>query len=234
MLTIGIIGDYSPTYTLHIANDAALAHAGAALSEEVTVRWLPTADLAKDVRPLTGVDAAICAPGSPYESLDGALAGLRFCRENQIPTLGTCGGCQHMIVEYAQNVVGIEAKHAEYDPSADDPVVSPLACSLVGRTGSVDLETQSVIASIYGATSIQEQYYCTFGVNPAYEAKLSDAGLRVAGRDADDQVARIFHLPTHPFYVATLFVPQARSTATTPHPLVVALVEAGRHRSSQR
>jgi CTP synthase (UTP-ammonia lyase) len=33
-------------------------------------------------------------------------------------------------------------------------------------------------------------------------------------------------LSGHPFFVATLFVPQARSTADQPHPLVTAFVKA--------
>jgi CTP synthase (UTP-ammonia lyase) len=40
-------------------------------------------------------------------------------------------------------------------------------------------------------------------------------------------VARVFELAGHPFYIATLFVPQNRSTIEKPHPLVTALLSAG-------
>lgn len=43
--------------------------------------------------------------------------------------------------------------------------------------------------------------------------------------DADGE-ARVLEIPGHPFYVATLFVPQARSRPETPHPLVVGLLRA--------
>jgi CTP synthase (UTP-ammonia lyase) len=36
----------------------------------------------------------------------------------------------------------------------------------------------------------------------------------------------LVELPGHPFYVATLFVPQASSTPDRPHPLVTAFVRA--------
>jgi len=37
---------------------------------------------------------------------------------------------------------------------------------------------------------------------------------------------RIVELPEHPFFLATLFLPQARSTASRPHPLLVGYAEA--------
>lgn len=43
--------------------------------------------------------------------------------------------------------------------------------------------------------------------------------------DSDGE-ARILELPGHPFYVATLFVPQMSSSPERPHPLVVAFLQA--------
>jgi CTP synthase (UTP-ammonia lyase) len=37
---------------------------------------------------------------------------------------------------------------------------------------------------------------------------------------------RIVELPGHPFFVATLFLPQARSTADRPHPLLAGYAAA--------
>ncbi|MBV9837989.1 MAG: hypothetical protein JO156_07715, partial [Solirubrobacterales bacterium] len=105
--------------------------------------------------------------------------------------------------------------------------------SLVGRTGTVCLTEGSGVGRAYGTARVQEQYFCSFGVNPRYEQMLDEGGLRVVGRDAEDGVARVFELATHPFYAAILFVPQARSTADEPHPLLqqllrVAATRAGR------
>ncbi len=57
---------------------------------------------------LTQVDALWCSPGSPYLSLDGALNGIRFARERGWPIIGTCAGFQHIVLEYARNVIGIK------------------------------------------------------------------------------------------------------------------------------
>ena len=44
-------------------------------------------------------------------------------------------------------------------------------------------------------------------------------------------VAQVFEAPQHPFYIATLFVPQHRSTADEPHPLVTGLLAAAHERA---
>ena len=216
--TIAVVGERVPDFPPHVATDDAIAHSADALGVEVLARWVATDE------ELPAVDAIWCAPGSPYRSLDGALVALRYGREHGVPTLGTCGGCQHMLLEFARNVLAIEdAQHAEYDPYASRLFVTPLACEVAGRTMHVTLDPASRLYG--GATDVQEQYYCNFGLNPDCRAQLDAAGLRITGVDADGD-ARVFELDDHPFYVATLFVPQMRSEPGRPHPVVTAFVAA--------
>ena len=41
-------------------------------------------------------------PASPYENTAGALDAIRFARETRRPFLGTCGGFQHALIEFAR------------------------------------------------------------------------------------------------------------------------------------
>jgi CTP synthase (UTP-ammonia lyase) len=226
-LNVAVIGDFDDSYAPHVATNAAISHSAGALGLEVSVAWLATEPLEVDLGPVATADALWCAPGSPYRSLAGALAALRFGRENSVPTLGTCGGCQHIILEYARHVLGFtDAQHAEYDPYSSQLFISSLTCSLAGKTMPVNLEPGSMVAKCYGAGRVIEQYYCNFGLNPTYRQTLEQGGLHVTGID-DDHEPRVFELPGHPFYIATLFVPQNRSTIDEPHPLVTALLFAG-------
>jgi CTP synthase (UTP-ammonia lyase) len=226
-VTIAIVGDHDPSSATHRATDASLDHAAAALGVDLAYRWVPTPDLAGDARgALTGDSAIWIAPGSPYASMDGALAAIRLAREEGVPLIGTCGGFQHVVIEYARNVLGYrDAQHAEYDPNASTLFVTPLSCSLVGRTMRVRLEPGSRSAEAYGTTDVEERYYCNFGVDPQRQALLHDGGLRVTGTDTGGEV-RVVELLDHPFFVATLFVPQTGSSRERPHPLVTALVRA--------
>ena len=95
--------------------------------------------------------------------------------------------------------------------------MTPLACSLVGQTHPIELLPGSIAAGLYGQAQALEDYYCNYGVNPEYRARLERGGLRVSGVDAEGEI-RIVELRGHPFFLATLFLPQARSTAAAPHP----------------
>jgi CTP synthase (UTP-ammonia lyase) len=225
--SIGVIGDFDPSFAPHVATGAALQHAAAGLGARVDVRWLGTAQLELlSLEELANQDALWCAPGSPYRSLDGALRAIRFAREADWPFIGTCGGFQHVVIEYARNVLGFEdAQHAEYDPYASELFISELSCSVVGQTMNVRLEPGSRAAAFYGEAEVAEQYYCNFGLNPAHQQRLHEGGLRVVGVDRDGE-SRVLELPDRRFYVATLFVPQLSSRASSPHPLISAYLRA--------
>jgi CTP synthase (UTP-ammonia lyase) len=214
---IGVIGDFNPTNPIHIATDDSIEHSSEILNTPFTVTWLAT-DQEHDFSSFRGL---LCSSGSPYRSLDGALKGIRYAREKCVPFLGTCGGFQHLILEYARNVLGLQdADHAEISPDGRCLIVTPLACSLVGQTAEVSLEPGSGVAVAYGSLKAAENFLCSFGLNPEYRAALESAGLKVTGWD-DKGDARIVELISHPYFVGTLFVPQARSLKGQPHPLLL-------------
>ena len=90
-LNIGIIGDFDPDKPSHIATNEGLRHAAEALKLDLDIRWLPTKQLKdRSMEPeLRNFNAFWCSPGSPYNSLDGALKAIRFARENNWPFIGT-------------------------------------------------------------------------------------------------------------------------------------------------
>jgi CTP synthase (UTP-ammonia lyase) len=220
---IGILGDFNAGNPTHIATNDGIRHAAEKLGERsLEAVWLAT-DQPHD---FGDYHALLCSPGSPYHSLEGALVGIRYAREHQIPFLGTCGGSQHLVLEYARNVMGIrEAAHAESDPYASCLFITPLSCSLAGKRMQVCVRPGTRAGAIYQSDQATEEYYCNFGLNPAYQEQLALAGLEISGTD-DAGEARIVELPLHPFFVGTLFVPQASSIKGSPHPVVLAFVRA--------
>jgi CTP synthase (UTP-ammonia lyase) len=219
---LAILGEYQPSNETHLATDAAIRHSSDALGASVDAEWVPTARIDPDL--FERYDAIWVAPGSPYEDMHKALVAIRHAREHSVPTFGTCGGFQHMVIEYARNALGFaDAHHAEYNPYASDLFISRLECSLVGRDMALDFVPGSLVAEVYGALTASEAYYCNFGVNPQKVALLKSGALRVTGSDHEGEV-RVIELPGHPFFVGTLFVPQVRSRAERPHPLVTAFI----------
>jgi CTP synthase (UTP-ammonia lyase) len=181
------------------------------------------------VAQLAGFAGVWCVPASPYASADGALAAIRFARESGRPFLGTCGGFQHALLEYARNVLGhARAEHAETAPDAAMPLISRLSCSLVEQHGTVTFAEGSRLRAVYGAEQAEEGYRCNYGLNPEYEPIFRDGALRVAARDAAGEV-RAVELTGHPFFIATLFQPERAALRGAEHPLVTAFVAAAAH-----
>jgi len=221
-IKIGIIGDYDSQRPSHKATNEALNHCADYLGINLEIQWLPTESLEGDV------DASIsefhglwCAPGSPYKSMRGALNAIRFARENNYPFIGTCGGFQHTVIEYAQNKLGIkdEAK-AESDLYTSNLFITALSCSLVGETRKILIKKNSKVYKIYNKAEVEERHNCNFGINPEHQKLLDESGFKIVGTDETGE-ARILELPENKFFVATLFQPQLSSLPANPHKLIL-------------
>jgi CTP synthase (UTP-ammonia lyase) len=235
MTRIAFIGDYVPSNPTHAATNSAFRHSSDKLKADLETGWVGTDQV--DDALFEQVDGVLFAPGGPYKDVDRALAAIRYAREHGVPALGTCAGFQHMIIEYARNVLGVAtAKHAEYEPvpaDAADAFITPLVCSLAGRSMSLTFDPESRVASAYGSTSATEQYYCNFGVDPSRVDAIKAGPMKVTGADAEG-VIRVIEWPDSPFFVGTLFVPQVKSLPTKPHPLITSLVRAAVSRARAR
>jgi CTP synthase (UTP-ammonia lyase) len=110
------------------------------------------------------------------------------------------------------------------------PVVSPLCCSLVERSGPLVFSDGSRLCAIYGVPEAEELYHCNYGLNPRFEALLFGRGdLQVGGRDPAGEV-RAVELAGHPFFIATLFQPERAALSGIAHPLVTAFADAAASR----
>ena len=233
-IKIGLVGDYSPDVKAHQAIPQALRLAAEKTNCETEETWLATSDILKNFKRLFDFDALWCVPASPYESMDGALAAIKYAREKGVPFLGTCGGFQHAVIEYARNVSGFtNADHAESNPNAEMPVVKQLSCSLVGAEGVIKFVENSRIRQIYGADETVEQYHCNFGFNSDYSFLFEQGEMKITGADAEGE-PRVIELTNHPFFIATLFQPERSALTANRHPLISAYVQAAKSFQSER
>ncbi|MFM8471095.1 MAG: CTP synthase [Limisphaerales bacterium] len=222
---IGLVGDYDAAVPAHRAIPQALIQAAAAMGAAITHEWVPTEEITSAAR-VADFDGLWCVPASPYRSMEGALCAIRFARERGRPFLGTCGGFQHVVLEYSRHVLGwADAEHAETAPDAARLVISPLSCAMVETTGRVRLVAGSRLAAAYNAPECVEGYRCRYGLNPAFRAALLSGPLHVSAEDDAGEV-RAVELAGHPFVVATLFQPERAALAGRPSPLIAAFVAA--------
>ncbi|MFF9817883.1 hypothetical protein [Streptomyces sp. NPDC014006] len=221
---VALVGDRSPDVVSH-TRIPELLHALATHDRLVLdAYWIPSQD-AEAEGAVRGFDAVWVVPGSPYRSEAGVLAAIRTARTEGIPFLGTCGGFQHALLEFARGACGLTGvAHAENDPDADDFLIEPLACSLAGHEATVVLEEGSLAQTMIGAERTVERYSCHYGPSRHLDT-LREHGLRFSGRDAQGQV-RMAELPGHPFFLASLFQPELSGDGSRPHPMIRGLARA--------
>jgi CTP synthase (UTP-ammonia lyase) len=222
---IGLIGDRDEGITAHRAIPVALGLVAEQLGQTVAFDWLASDALPADGA-LASYDGLWCVPGSPYRDMGAVLQAIRIARERGVPFLGTCGGFQHAVIEFARDVLGwVDAEHAETAPQAERAVISALACSLVEVSQDLRLTPGSRIAAAYGAATAQEGYRCNYGLNPAFAAQLTQGPLRATAHDENGEV-RAIELDGHPFFVGTLFQPERAALKGVVPPVVAAFVRA--------
>jgi CTP synthase (UTP-ammonia lyase) len=216
---IGILGDLDLEKPTHRELDAAVR----LLPPEVEARWVPT----DEVERLDELDGLWVIPGSPYADDDAVDAAIGWALRSGTPFLGTCSGFQYALVVLARELAGIDdATHAERTPGAADPVVAPLACSLIGQEREVRCVPGTRLAGIAGTAPFTGFHWCGYGLAEPFAARLEAAGVVICARAPDAGVEGI-ELPEHPFFIATLFQPQVGASSGGPlHPLITAFLGA--------
>ena len=90
------------------------------------------------------------------------------------------------------------------------------------------------LAEICGAEPFSGFHWCGYGLNPAVEHRLQDAGV-VLSAFAPDAGVEAIELSDHPFFVATAFQPQVGAADSgSLHPLILAFLDASAAAKDER
>ena len=249
-VTIGLVGKYIDLPDAYLSVTEALRAGGFAQETTVNITWVPSdsCETPEGAKQQLGELDGICVPGGfGVRGIEGKLGALRFARENNIPALGLCLGLQCMVIEYSRNVAGMPAaSSSEFDPDTEFPVIATMAEQVdiieSGNLGGTmrlglyeaSLEPDSIVAGLYGATTVRERHRHRYEVNNHFRARIAEAGLLFSGVSPDRSLVEFVELPGHPFYVGTQAHPELRSRPNRAHPLFRGLVGAAleRHNAS--
>ncbi len=247
-VTVGVVGKYVGLQDAYKSLNEALVHGGIANKVRVNIRWIDAelfegdeAEVAAALEPCH----AILVPGAfGSRGAEGKIASVRFARERRVPYFGICFGMQMACIEGARNLAGIEnASSTEFGPTAE-PVVGIItewmsdkgietreAGGDLGGTMRLGaypakLAGNSVVASIYGASEIEERHRHRYEVNTGYREALEKGGLVFSGMSPDDMLPEIVERPDHPWFVGVQFHPELKSKPFDPHPLFASFIAA--------
>jgi len=235
---IAVVGKYTDLKESYKSLNEALMHGGIANEVKVTLKYVDSQDVEAQgpAALLSDVHAVLVPGGFGVRGTEGKVAAVRYARERKIPFFGICLGLQMAVVEFARNVLGLQAANSvEFDERTPHPVISLLesqaqvqekggtmrlgayACVLKGGT---------VAARLYGKDQVSERHRHRYEVNNAYRNKLSDGGLVISGHNPELNLVEMIELPSHPYFVGCQFHPEFKSKPFAPHPLFSGFIRA--------
>jgi len=242
---IAIVGKYIDLPDAYLSVTEALRAGGFAHHARVELVWVASDDCqtyAGASAALGDVQGVLIPGGFGVRGIEGKIGAINYARINRIPVLGLCLGLQCVVIEAARNLAGLGgANSAEFDANAADPVIATMADQTDVVAGAKDmggtmrlgayparLVPGSLVAEIYGTTSVSERHRHRYEVNNAYRDALEQAGLHLSGTSPDSSLVEFVELDRsqHPFLVATQAHPEFKSRPTRPHPLFAAFVRA--------
>lgn len=138
------------------------------------------------------------------------MLAIQYARENRVPALGTCAGFQHMVIEFARNVLGLySADSEENDTECADAVIVKLSCTLMNKKEQLEIsDSNSILARTVGRNELIGEYRCNYGFNEAYRSVFQNSDMITDVVETKNGYFRGFELKDHPFFIGTLFIPQ--------------------------
>ena len=184
---------------------------------------------------LKGMDGYIICPGVGPRGFEGKVIAAKYCRENNLVTLGIGLGMQVMAIEIARNILGYtDANSYEMNEATSHRIVDLMEdLKSVGnpfgtmRRGGYDtvIAKDSKAYAIYGAEKVTERHYHRFELNTEYRDELVNAGLACTGVHADSGLVDIVEVPACDWYMGVIYEPQYSSTVLHPSPVVMDFVK---------
>jgi len=245
-VTIAVVGKYTSLLDAYKSLAESLRHGGIASNVKVNLNWIDSEIFERDdaVTHLENVHGILVPGGFGERGSEGKIAAVKFARERKIPYFGICFGMQMAVIEAARDLAGIKnAGSTEFGP-CDEPVVGLMTEWTRGnvlekrsaegdlggtmRLGAYECQMApgSLVAEIYGSTSISERHRHRYEVNINYKDRLEKCGLRFSGMSPDGVLPEIVEIPDHPWFVGVQFHPELKSRIFEPHPLFSSFVAA--------
>ena len=237
-VTIGLVGKYAGLQDSYLSLKEALIHGGVAHSLRVNICWIEAEELEKrslgDI--LKDKDGILVPGGFGIRGIEGKIRAVTYAREKKIPYFGICLGMQCATIEFARNVASLDrANSAEFNPHSPHKVFflwrELKADHDMGGTMrlgqySCRLEKSSFAFRAYRRVNVSERHRHRYEFNPAYEERLSRAGLFFSGKNPKHNLVEIIEIKNHPWFLGCQFHPEFKSKPLQPHPLFKAFIGA--------
>jgi CTP synthase len=249
-ITVAIVGKYVELPDAYKSINEALLHAGIIYRKHINIDYVDAEALGDYsdeavVERLSHVDAILVPGGFGERGTLGKMKAITYARTQQVPYLGICLGMQLAVIEYARNVLQLEANSSEFDRKTAEPIIglitewldekgelqirsddSDLGGTMRLGAQQAELVEDSKLRKIYGASTITERHRHRYEMNNRYIEPLESAGMKVSGYSAKQHLVESVEIPGHPWFVAVQFHPEFTSAPRGGHPLFASFIKA--------
>lgn len=264
-VSIAIVGKYTNLQDSYISVVKALEHAALAVQKRLEIVWVDSSDLESEYNPtaptsssdssadndhkikyhqawskVCSADGILVPGGFGSRGTEGMVAAAKWARENKTPYLGICLGFQIAVIEYARDVLGLDANSIELDENTKEPVIvfmPEISKTHLGGTMRLGVRPSvfkegtewSKLRNLYDmASEVHERHRHRYEVSPDHIDRLEAAGLHFIARDDTGARMESFELSQkdHPYFVGTQYHPEYLSKVLTPSPPFLGLVAA--------
>ena len=250
-VTVAMVGKYVELPDAYKSINEALLHAGITHKTAVKIDYIDAEHLEDDdslMERLTQADAILVPGGFGERGTMGKIKAITYARVNNVPYLGICLGMQLAVIEYARNVLHIDANSSEFDRKSAEPIIG-LITEWMDERGELQIRTDdsdlggtmrlgaqqaelvagSKLAQIYGASMITERHRHRYEMNNRYIEPLEQAGMSISGYSAKQHLVESVEISTHPWFIGVQFHPEFTSSPRGGHPLFNSFVKAAKN-----
>lgn len=247
-IVVAMVGKYVELPDAYKSVNEALLHAGIHNKTKVKIHYIDAEKLETQshlMDELKSCDAILVPGGFGERGTVGKMMAIEYARTHNKPFLGICLGMQLAVIEYARNVLGLEANSTEFDRKTANPIIglitewfdekgelqirsddSDLGGTMRLGKQEAKLVTGSHLAKIYGANTISERHRHRYEMNNRYIEPLEQAGMKISGYSTKQNLVESVELDGHPWFIAVQYHPEFTSSPRGGHPLFNSFIKA--------
>ncbi|GES65512.1 CTP synthase [Aspergillus terreus] len=239
-VSIALVGKYTTLHDAYISVSKALEHAAMYCHKKLKMIWVDSshleeetaspADFHKAWHAVCTADGILVPGGFGVRGTKGMMKAIKWARTNKTPFLGVCLGMQLAVLEYCENVVGIEdVGSEELHPHAENHAIVYMPEVDKGKLGGTmrlgkhpcifqENTEWSRLRALYGqsVSEVEERHRHRYEVNPAMIDQIEKAGLTFIGKDIKGERMEVVEIKDHPWFVGVQFHPEYLSRVLSP------------------
>jgi len=214
-VNVCIVGKYTNSCDAYLSLENSLIFAAWKNRVNLNIVWMDAENIQE--KALYDMKTIIVPGGFGVRGVAGKMKAIQIARQNKIPFLGICFGMQLAVIEYFNNVIGIQGTSTEIDETTKIPLFYSNEDLILGSK-KIILEKDSLAYQCYQSEEIYERHRHRYVFNNYYKNLLD--GMKIVG---NSNFVEIIEIPEQCF-MGLQFHPEFKSRIDRVHPIFENLI----------